>query len=87
MNETIVSDMNWIEDWGGYSTLIYQLNENMASETMKIFIQKDDSAFWTEVPLIPSVSDDGYAYSWENVLRIFYLGKEAPEKMQIKIDY
>lgn len=87
MNETILSDMNWIEDWGGYSTLIHHLNENMASDTMKVFIQKADSASWTEVPLIPSVSADGYAYSWENVLRIFYLGNEAPDKLQIKIDY
>ena len=87
MNESIVKDMSWIEDWGGYSALIHQLNGNMASENMKVFIQKADATAWTEVPLIPSVSAEGYAYSWANGLRIFYLGNGAPDKLQLKIDY
>ncbi len=87
MKETILRDLNWMEDWGGYSTPIHQLNENISSETMKVFIQKADSAAWIEVPLIPIVSADGYAYSWANGLRIFYLGNEAPDKLLIKIDY
>ena len=87
MKETIIKDINWTEDWGGYSMLINQLNENISTETISIFIQKADSADWKQVPLIPSVSADGYAYSWKNGLRIFYLGNETPENLLLKINY
>lgn len=87
MKETIIKDINWTEDWGGYCTLINQFNERKSSIPMKVFIQQEDSVAWIEVPVIPGVSDEGFAYSWVNGLRIFYLGNDAPDKLQIKIDY
>ncbi|QNA45420.1 hypothetical protein [Lacibacter sediminis] len=87
MKETILKDINWMEDWGGYSTVINELNEHISSETLKVFIQKADSSAWIQVPLIPDVSADGYAYSWANGLQIFYLGNQAPDKLLIKIDH
>lgn len=87
MKEEILKDINWTEDWGGYSTIINQLNKNVSSETVKVFIQKVGSTAWIQIPPIPGISADGYAYSWANSLQIFYLGNDAPEKLMIKIDY
>ena len=87
MKESIIKDLNWIEDWGGYSTVISQFNPHKSAASVKVFIQKENSDTWAEIPLIPSVSAYGYAYSWVHSLRIFYLGNEIPEKMQIKVDY
>lgn len=87
MKVRILKDVIWTEDSSGYYALINQLNESILSEKMKVFIQKAGSATWTEVPIIPNVSTEGYAYSGSNVLRIFYLGNEAPDKLLIKIDY
>ena len=87
MNETIIKDIEWTEDWGGYSAPIHQLNENTWPETLKIFIQTPDAPSWKEIPLIPEVSAEGYAYSWVNGLRIFYLGNDKPKNTLVKIDF
>ncbi|HEY0680431.1 MAG TPA: hypothetical protein VGD17_19245 [Chitinophagaceae bacterium] len=86
--EKIFKDLNWEEDWGGYSILISQFNaHNKSVESVKVFIQKNDLVSWTEVPSIPTVSAEGYSYSLKDSLQIHYLGSEAVEHPVIRIIY
>ena len=86
--EKIFRDLIWVEDWGGYTILINQFNIHSKSlGSVRVFIQKNDSSSWTEVPSIPTVSAEGYSYSLKDSLQIHYLGSEAVEPPVIKIVY
>jgi hypothetical protein len=86
--EKIFKDLIWVEDWSGYSILISQFNaHNKSLGSVKVFIQKGDSASWAEVPSIPTVSAEGYSYSLKDSLQIHYWGSEAMEHPVIRILY